>query len=80
MLATVEKIKEIIKKAEVLNDDVENLKNDVELEEQGIDSLDMANVYLLCEEEFGIKIPDEDIDKVKTIDSLVGYINNKLSN
>ncbi|HID02437.1 MAG TPA: acyl carrier protein, partial [Desulfobacterales bacterium] len=53
---------------------------DVELEEQGIDSLDMANVYLLCEEEFGIKIPDEDIDKVKTIDNLVEYINNKLSN
>jgi len=79
MVATVDKIKDIIKKADVLSDDVESLKSDVELEEQGIDSLDMANIYLLCEEEFDIKIPDEDISKVKTIDGLVEYINSKLS-
>ena len=79
MVATVDKIKDIIKKADVLSDDVESLQSYVELEEQGIDSLDMANIYLLCEEEFDIKIPDEDISKVKTIDGLVEYINSKLS-
>jgi acyl carrier protein len=79
MKANVEKIKNIIKKAEVLNDDVENLANDLDLQDQGIDSLDMANIYLMCEEEFGVKIPDEDLDKVKTINDLVNYINEKLS-
>jgi acyl carrier protein len=79
MKANVEKIKNIIKKAEVLNDDVENLANDLDLQDQGIDSLDMANICLMCEEEFGVKIPDEDLDKVKTINDLVNYINEKLS-
>jgi acyl carrier protein len=79
MKANVEKIKNIIKKAEVLNDDVENLANDLDLQDQGIDSLDMANICLMCEEEFGVKIPDEDLDQLQTIDSIVEYINTKVS-
>lgn len=76
MNATVENIKEVIAEAEVLGD-VSEMKNDVALSEQGIDSLDVVNVYLLLEEKFDIKIPDEDLNEVATIDAIVEYINNK---
>ncbi len=77
MQATVENIKEIIAKADVLGD-AEDMQSNVPLSEQGIDSLDVVNVYLLIEEEFDIKIPDEDLKQVSTIDDIVVYVNNKL--
>ncbi len=76
MKATVENVKEVIAEAEVLGE-AEEMKNHIPLSEQGIDSLDVVNVYLLLEEKFDVKIPDEDFDKVQTIDDIVEYINNK---
>lgn len=76
MKATVENVKEVIADAEVLGD-VNEMKNDIPLSEQGIDSLDVVNVYLLLEEKFDVKIPDEDLMKVQTIDAIVEYVNNK---
>lgn len=78
MRATIENIKEVILEAEVLGD-VNEMKNDIALSEQGIDSLDIVNVYLLLEEKFDVKIPDEDLSKVQTIDAIVEYINNQLA-
>lgn len=75
MKATVENIKEVISQADVLGD-INTLQNDLPLSEQGIDSLDIVNVYLLLEEKFDIKIPDEDLDKVQTINQIIEYINN----
>ncbi len=77
MKATVENIKEIIAEAEVLGD-ANEMKNDIALSEQGIDSLDVVNVYLLIEEKFDVQIPDEDLAQVTTIDAIVEYVNNKL--
>ena len=78
MNATVENVKEVIAEAEVLGD-AEEMKNDIPLSDQGIDSLDVVNVYLLLEEKFDVKIPDEDLDKVQTIDAIIEYVNNKLT-
>ncbi len=78
MKASVEDIKEIIVEAEVLGD-VSEMKDDVALREQGIDSLDIVNVYLLLEERFNVKIPDEDLDKVQTIEDILSYVNDQLS-
>ena len=77
MKATVENIKEVIDEAEVLGD-VNEMKTDVPLVNQGIDSLDVVNVYLLLEEKFDIQIPDEDLMHVQSIDSIITYINNKI--
>jgi acyl carrier protein len=74
MKATIENVRDVIKEADVLGD-VNEMKNDMPLSDQGIDSLDVVNVYLLLEEKFDIKIPDEDLDKVTTIDDIVSYIN-----
>jgi len=78
MKATVENIKEVIVEAEVLGD-VAEMKSDIALSEQGIDSLDIVNVYLLLEEKFDVQIPDEDLEQVRTINAIVEYINNKLA-
>lgn len=77
MKATVENIIEVIEEADVLGD-VSDMKTDIALNQQGVDSLDVVNIYLLIEEKFDIKIPDEDIDKVQTIDSIIEYVNSKI--
>jgi acyl carrier protein len=72
-IATADKIKEIIK---AINSraDIETLKEDALLDDQGIDSLDMLNIFLQVEEVFHIKIPDEDVDRLKTINDMVDYV------
>ena len=54
MKATIENVKEVIAEAEVLGE-VSEMKSDITLSEQGIDSLDVVNVYLLLEEKFFLK-------------------------
>lgn len=78
MKATIENVIEVIEEAEVLGEASE-MKNDIPLGEQGVDSLDVVNVYLLLEEKFDVKIPDEDLNKVQTINDIVEYVNNQLS-
>ncbi len=58
--------------------ETEKLINDKPLAEQGIDSLDMINIFFKLEENFKIKIPEEDIEKLKTIDDIVEYLNKKM--
>lgn len=74
MQATVQIIKDIILESEILSE-VDNLKLDAPLSEQGCDSLDVVNVYMLLEEKFGIKIPDADLSQVLTINQIIDYIN-----
>ncbi len=57
--------------------DTEKLVSDKPLAEQGIDSLDMINIFFKLEENFKIKIPEEDIENLKTIDDIVEYVNLK---
>jgi len=66
-------IRNIIKNAGV-SEDLAQLANDGSLKEIGLDSLDMANVLLQIEEKFNIKIPDEDVEQLDSINSIVAYI------
>jgi acyl carrier protein len=47
------------------------------LREIGIDSLDLSGILLEIEERFKIKIPDQDIERLETIDKIVAYIDEK---
>ena len=76
MQATIENIKDIIAEAETLGDG-NHLKIDTPLIEQGMDSLDIVNVFLLIQEKFDIEIPDDDYIQLETIDKIVEYINTK---
>ena len=41
----------------------------------GADSLDIVELVMAFEEEFGIEIPDEDAEGIVTVDNAVSYIN-----
>jgi len=68
-----EKVKKII--ADKL--DVEEDKITPEssfLDDLGADSLDIVELIMELEEEFGIEIPDEDAEKIRTVADAVKYI------
>jgi acyl carrier protein len=44
----------------------------------GIDSLDYAELVMEFEQNFNIKIPDEDAEKLQTIEDAVTYISAKI--
>ena len=77
MIVTTEEIRSIVEEAETMAE-MESLKNATPLTEQGVDSLDSANIYLLIEEKFDVKIPDEDMNQVQSIDDIVTYVNKKV--
>jgi len=39
-----------------------------------VDSLSMVEVAMAAEEKFGVKIPDDELPKLKTVGDAVGYI------
>jgi acyl carrier protein len=78
MKVTPEKVLEIIRSSGNSDIDSKELIVDKLLAEQGIDSLDIMSLILNLEEAFGVKIPDEEIDKGVSIDSLVTYLNSQL--
>ena len=44
-------------------------------EDLGADSLDLFELVMAFEEEFGVKIPTEDLEKINTVGDVVEYIN-----
>lgn len=53
---------------------------DVPLSQQGFDSLDKMNIFMLLEEKYEIKIPDEDFDDLNTFTMISDYINQTIPN
>lgn len=45
------------------------------VEDLGADSLDTVELVMAFEEEFGLDIPDEDAEKMRTVGDAVGYLN-----
>ena len=68
-----DKVKEII--AKELEVDVKQLTNEAKfIEDLGADSLDIVELVMALEEEFGIDSPDEDADKLKTVGDAMNYL------
>mgnify|MGYP005762819019 CR=1 FL=1 len=73
MTKTIDKVKSII--ANQLSTEVEKLNEKTNIaEELGADSLDLVEILMSLEDEFGISIPDEAIPNIKTIDDIVKFI------
>jgi acyl carrier protein len=45
----------------------------------GADSLDVVELVMAFEDEFGIDIPDEEVGEIKTVGNAVAYISKKVS-
>ena len=50
------------------------------VEDLGADSLDTVELVMAFEEEFGLDIPDEDAEKMRTVGEAVGYLNKQSDN
>lgn len=48
------------------------------IDDLGADSLDIVDLVILIEKEFDIEIPDEDAEKITTVQDAVDYINDHL--
>ena len=47
------------------------------VEDLGADSLDTVELVMALEEEFGIEIPDEDVEKMSSVGEAIKYIEAK---
>jgi acyl carrier protein len=44
------------------------------LDDLGADSLDVVELVMAIEEEFGIEVPDQDVENIRTVSDIVTYI------
>jgi acyl carrier protein len=72
-MAVAEKVKSII--VEQLGVDAEEVTNEASFtDDLGADSLDIVELVMAFEEEFGIEIPDEDAEKIGRVREAIDYI------
>jgi acyl carrier protein len=70
------KVKDII--VEQLGVDPEKVKAEASfIDDLGADSLDIVELVMAMEEEFDIEIPDEDAEKLKTVQDVASYLEKK---
>ena len=68
-----QRVREIV--AEQLERDVNEVTNTASfIDDLGADSLDIVELVMKMEEEFGIDIPDEEAEKIKTVNDVIQYI------
>ena len=62
---------------EELQIDKEDITMDAELaNDLGINSIELADLVMLCEDKFGIEFDDEDIRMLTTVGDVVAYLEN----
>lgn len=72
----LERVKEIIQ--EQLNLDGVEIKEESSFKEDlGADSLDLFELVMALEEEFGTEIPSEDLEKIATVGDVIAYLKDK---
>jgi acyl carrier protein len=77
----MENIEQRVKKivAEQLGVNEADIKNDSSfVDDLGADSLDTVELVMALEEEFECEIPDEEAEKITTVQQAIDYINNNL--
>lgn len=68
----LEKIAEIVK--EQLNTETEITEATSFKDDLGADSLDIFELVMALEEEFGVEIPSEDLENVNTVGDVISYL------
>ena len=69
----LEQIKEII--AEKLDIEVDKITEETSLKDDlEVDSLDLFELVMNFEDEFGVEIPSEDLENITTVKDIVEYI------
>jgi len=75
-VSTFDRVKKVV--VDQLNVDSEEVTPEASfVEDLRADSLDMVELSMAFEEEFQVDIPDEDAEKIKTVQDAVSYIEEK---
>ena len=77
----MENIEQRVKKivAEQLGVNEGDIKNESSfVDDLGADSLDTVELVMALEEEFECEIPDEDAEKITSVQQAIDYVNNNL--
>ncbi|WP_126992790.1 acyl carrier protein [Thermosipho globiformans] len=73
----IQKIREII--ADQLGVDIEEVTDEKSLtEDLGADSLDMVDLVMAFEDEFGVKVEDSDLSKINTVKDVIDLISTRV--
>ncbi|MBX3730704.1 MAG: acyl carrier protein [Candidatus Sumerlaeia bacterium] len=76
MAAIEAKVKECIVSQLGVNEEEVNPEASF-IDDLGADSLDIVELVMAFEEKFGIEIPDEDAEKIRTVGDAIKYISEK---
>lgn len=69
----MEKVRAVI--VEQLNVEEDDVTEDASfIDDLGADSLDIVELVMALEEEFGISIPDEEAENIKTVGDAIAFI------
>jgi acyl carrier protein len=73
-MLTADKVKEMLSS---INGQVDanDLTNDLNLTDQGIESLDTFDFFLQVEEDFGVTVTDDKMEELNTINKIVEHVN-----
>lgn len=71
-----EKIRKILCEQLEQEEDQVTMESSI-MDDLGADSLDLVDLLMSLEDEFDLEVPDEDIEKIKTVGDLVHYIEDK---
>ncbi|MBQ2011030.1 MAG: acyl carrier protein [Anaerovibrio sp.] len=72
-MSTFEKVRDIVVDQLGVEADEVSIESTF-IDDLGADSLDIVELIMAFEEEFGIEIPDEAAEKIKTVQDVVSYI------
>ena len=76
-MSTFDKVKDII--IDKLGVEEEKISTEASfVDDLGADSLDTVELIMQLEEEFGIEIPDDADENIKTVGDITKYINERL--
>jgi acyl carrier protein len=76
-MAIAEKVKQMI--VEQLGVSESEVKPEAKfIDDLGADSLDIVELIMALEDEYGIEIPDEDAEKIETVGDAIRYIEEHL--
>ena len=70
----LEKLAKIIKEQLNLDDSTEITEKSSFKDDLGADSLDLFELVMSLEEEFGVEIPSEDLESIATVADVINYM------
>ena len=75
-MALIDDIREVV--VEQLSVNADEVKDDAKfVEDLGADSLDVVELVMALEEKFDIEIPDDEAEKIQTLNDVVAYVESK---